>query len=328
MNNTIFRKGLPGALLCLMAFAGGAFATEIGNDADVPPGYKLIEGDILVPIDFTFTKTADGRSTSGVFATNWWPGGLVPYTFAADVTAGNRTNTVNALAEWEAVTHLTFVARGSQSDYVEFINSSSNRSAVGRQGGKQTIEIYNWNVRFIIAHEMGHALGLWHEQSRSDRDTYITVNLGNIEDDKEPNFNRHDEADTYGPYDFDSVMHYGQCGFTICSCPASCTAITVKEPWHTEWQDAIGQRTHFSTVDILTIQMLYPQHGDVFVDGAYTGALQLGTFLMPYKTFPGGASGVPWYGRVIIQPRTYTACAGVYTKAMTLRAPLGGVVLK
>ena len=329
MTNTWTRTGLLGAAVLLtVCFSVLALAeTEISSGANVPEGCKIIEGDIIVPIDFSF-EDRGGLSTQGVFATNWRPNGVVPYAFAADVTAANQTNAINAMAEWEAVTHVDFVARTTQSDYIRFINSDSNSSYVGRQGGRQDIEIYNWGSRFIVAHEVGHALGLWHEQSRSDRDTYITVNLGNIEDDKEHNFNRHDEADTYGPYDFDSVMHYGQCGFTICACPASCTAITVDEPWHDDWQDAIGQRTHFSATDILTIQMLYPEPGDTFVDKNYTGGTQNGSFLAPYKTFTGGAAAVHAWGRVIIQPGTYTASAGLYTKAMTVRAPRGGVLLK
>ena len=331
MNNTWTKAGLLGAAVLMIVCRGVAAPaeTEISSNAGLPEGYKVIEGDIVVPVDFSF-EDRGGLGVQGVFATNWWAGGIVPYAFADDVTAANRTNAINAMAEWEAVANLDFVALTTQSDYIEFINSGSNRSAVGRSGGRQTIEIVSWGSRFIIAHEVGHALGLWHEQSRSDRDTYITVNLANIEDDKEHNFSRHDEADTYGGYDFDSVMHYGQCGFTICDCPAACTAITVNAPWHAEWQDAIGQRDHFSTLDILTIQMLYSEPGDTFVDKNYTGVTQNGSFLAPYKTFTAGASHVPPHGRVIIQPGTYTASAGVYTKAMTLcaRGMLGSVLLK
>lgn len=52
-------------------------------------------------------------------------------------------------------------------------------------------------------------MGFHHEQSRSDRDDYVTILMDNVESGKEHNFDK--EADNnYGiQYDYSSNMHYG-----------------------------------------------------------------------------------------------------------------------
>ena len=128
-------------------------------------------------------------------------------------------------------------------------------------------------------------------------------------------------TEDFGTYDFDSVMHYGQGAFDNCtSCNDStpdCWTIEMK-PGYTQYQSTIGQRDHFSDLDELSMQMVYPETNWVFVDRYYSGT-ENGTFLEPYNTFPEGAAAVPAGGTVVIQPGTMNG-NGTYTKAMTLWA--------
>ena len=64
-------------------------------------------------------------------------------------------------------------------------------------------------------HEIGHAVGLWHEQSREDRDRFVRIVWANIEAGREHNFNQHiTDGDDIGGYDFGSIMHYPRTAFS------------------------------------------------------------------------------------------------------------------
>jgi hypothetical protein len=290
-----------------------------------PKGCKLIEGDIQVPEGFTFS----GPSTEAVYADNLWPGGVVHYEFDDNVTDDHRYEARRAMEVWESVANVSFRPKDLYDlYYIHIQDSTKNSSPVGRNLFSHDVNIADWN-RFIIAHELGHTLGFWHEQSRSDRDTYVTINWDNIIPDEEHNFDKHDEASHYGPYDFDSLMHYSACAFSIddncnCSGTPSTTTITVKPAYQT-YQCVIGNRDHLSEFDKLTMSFLYPYSNWRFVDVNYSGSEE-GTFIEPFNTFSEGAEDVPSDGTVWLQPGTYSA-VGAYTKPMTLKAPLGGVLL-
>ncbi len=80
----------------------------------------------------------------------------------------------------------------------------------------QDIEIANghWTIPSVLQHEIGHALGLIHEQARPDRHLYVIINYGNIRPNAEHNFNVHDGATALSEYDYNSIMHYDNCSFT------------------------------------------------------------------------------------------------------------------
>ena len=91
--------------------------------------------------------------------------------------------------------------------------------------------------------------GYKHEQSRKDRDNYVTINWNNIDDDKRHNFDRCNVCDNQDtPYDYGSVMHYSSHSFSKNGYPT----ITTNNG------EAIGQRNGFSHYDIIGLNQLYP----------------------------------------------------------------------
>jgi hypothetical protein len=277
-------------------------------------------------------------SPNAVWHTSFWPNGVVPFRFDANVSSTNRQNMINAMAVWENVANVDFRSRSGQRNYVHIRDSSVNSSYVGMQGGEQIINISDWGQHFVIVHELGHALGLWHEQSRLDRDHYVVIEWPCIQAGMAHNFEKRDSADVYpkrayglvdaSTYDFDSVMHYHSTAFFSNANPACTTTRTITVlPPNEAWQNRIGQLAHLSTLDALTMAFLYPEAGWRFVDRTDTGSSQTGTFIEPYQNFYDSLPHVPDGGTLWVQPGTYAASGHRYNINLTIRAPLGHVIL-
>ncbi|MEK6642318.1 MAG: M12 family metallopeptidase [Planctomycetota bacterium] len=308
---------------------------------DLTPGYVIIDGDIQVRAEELDAFL--GGPARAVFGTvNYWDGNTVPYDFAGNVNATNQQNAINAMNAISALTGVIFRVRlGGDPDWVRFNASTFNNSPVGRQGGQQIINIVSWGTQIIIVHELYHSLGFWHEQSASDRDTYVTINFGNICGSSAVpgnqcnanvcqgcsdsmgnfiscafNFNITAGAGLWGPYDFDSFMHYGRTAF---SCNGGDT-ITVNPTWNAQWQSVIGQRTHFSLVDELSCRGIYPFAGDRWLRIGGSGFA--GTFFAPYGAFQLATVFTPVNGTLLIDPGTYSG-VGTYSQAVTIRGTYG-----
>ena len=73
-----------------------------------------------------------------------WPNGIVPYTINGNLTTPRPGYTAlinNAIAQLEASTNIDLVLRTTETDYIDFVGGSGCSSSVGRQGGRQTINM-------------------------------------------------------------------------------------------------------------------------------------------------------------------------------------------
>ena len=98
------------------------------------------------------------------------------------ISATSDMSTIErAFAQYAQKTCLKFVKRTNEQDYVSIIRGGGCYSSVGRRGGEQRLSLGRGCVyEYIVMHELMHAAGFTHEQSRYDRDTYVRINYANI----------------------------------------------------------------------------------------------------------------------------------------------------
>ena len=181
-----------------------------------------------------------------------WKGRVVPYEI--DPALPNPKRVTDAIAHWNARTSIKFVPRVAQSDWLRFKPDPRGcASMVGRQGGRQDVILMGNCTTGNIIHEIGHAVGLWHEQCRIDRDKWVAIDLDNARPGTQHNFEQQlAKTIDVGFYDYGSIMHYPANAFAVTP-----TSQTIKPLNPLPPGVVMGQREALSAGDLAAIEALY-----------------------------------------------------------------------
>ncbi|VDL75617.1 unnamed protein product [Nippostrongylus brasiliensis] len=198
---------------------------EINENAGVRE--LLFQGDIVLTKEQSNRILADisagTRSKRQAYRDQYYPSTTwmnrtVSYFFDASATPSVRKVFEIAAKLWQRDTCLDIVEKENASDAIRVLDMGGCWSYIGKIGGIQNLSLgVRCNSTRAAAHELGHALGFFHTQSRHDRDNYITVIIENIRAEKLNEFTLETKEinDNYDlPYDYGSLMHYGSTSST------------------------------------------------------------------------------------------------------------------
>ncbi|XP_069544753.1 hatching enzyme 1.2-like [Brachyistius frenatus] len=176
----------------------------------------LTEGDIA--IDTEAERNADPCTSRGCTWGKWTDGKVyIPYYITNHFNSREKAIITRGLESFSSFSCIRFrPSSSSDRDWLSIESQNGCYSYVGRRGGKQVVSLARSGCLYhgTVQHELLHALGFNHEQTRSDRDNHIKVLLQNVQSGMEHNFRKIATLNQGTAYDYNSVMQYHRYAFS------------------------------------------------------------------------------------------------------------------
>ncbi len=224
----------------------------LGETAAVEASHTGLRKQIQSMPNLLTDKSIETRGAGIVGAQFRWKERTVPYLIDPGLPEPDRV--MNAIAHWHARTTIRFVERTDQPDFVRIVQDDRGcASRVGRQGGMQDLILGDFCTVGNIIHELGHTVGFWHEQCRTDRDRFVRINFDNVQPANAHNFEQSIvETIDLAAYDYGSIMHYPPNAFGVTR-----TSMTIEPLKPVPPGVVIGQREALSDGDVAAVEALY-----------------------------------------------------------------------
>ena len=198
-----------------------AFKSKSTYKGEFKPEYGIVPYGLGLESEKQLKEDSSTNLVAHLSGSHW---AMVRFTFDSSLSTLQIAAIEQAMNELQELTNVRFYNAtdeptgnpnlGVEYNYITFYSSNVNNSQIGSVGGQQTINLVSFNSKTIM-HEILHALGLFHEQCRPDRDTYIDVNYANITNENRHNFDRVTQNYlTLGAFDFNSIMLYDSYAFS------------------------------------------------------------------------------------------------------------------
>lgn len=191
---------------------------------------------------------------------NHWPWGEVNYTIEGGFSAAEITMINNAITHWQNNTGLIFIESATASNRIRIVHGSDGSGFyadyIGMKGGVQLINLESGFTTGTAIHEIGHTIGFYHEQCRTDRGNFINIfldrlvgnDLDNLRHQYDTYVQRGENGGQLGAFDFGSIMLYGSFANSNGINPVMTRV---------DGSTFIGQRIALSTGDIETANFIY-----------------------------------------------------------------------